>query len=252
MKTYKNFVDFEFGTFPLVISVPHGGALESERIPKRDKGIHGIDKRTIELSYELISDIKTVSKELSASEMVPSYVISKVRRSKIDLNREESKAFDSNSHLGKIIYQFYHLKLKEFTLENLRLFNYSLLLDIHGFEKSKRPPGYRDVEVILGTNNLKAFFKNPIPKKEWENNLRGKIIVRFLELGIPIAPGHPRRNEYVLTGGFITQQYSASKILNSQALQIEFSDMVRVIDGELRNLVLNTLARVILDEILQI
>ena len=250
MKTYKNFVDFEFGTIPLIISVPHGGAFESESIPKRKIGIHGIDKRTIELSYELISDIKVISKELIASEKVPSYLISKVSRSKIDLNREESKAFNSNSYLGKEIYHFYHSKLIEFILENLKLFNYSLLLDIHGFEKNKRPPDYRDVEVILGTNNLKAFFDNPIPKKEWGNNLRGKLIIEFLKLGISIAPGHPRRNEYVLTGGFITQEYGASKIPNAQALQIEFSDRIRLVDDELRSLALRTLARVLLDYIL--
>ena len=252
METYKNFVDFEFGTIPLIISVPHGGVLESESIPKRKIGIHGIDKRTIELSHEFISDIKMISKELKATEKIPSYLISNVRRSKIDLNREESKAFNSNSYLGKRIYQFYHLKVKEFILENLRLFNYSLLIDIHGFEKNKRPPGYRDVEIILGTNNLKAFFNHPIPKKEWGNNLRGKIIKRFLKLGIPIAPGHPRRNEYVLTGGFITQQYGASKIPNTQALQIEFSDRIRLVDNKLRSLVLHTLARVLLEEIIEI
>ncbi len=251
MKTYKNFIKFEKGTFPMVISVPHGGTSDCEIIPKRLNGIHGIDKNTIELAQDLILYIKQISKNLSFIEKKPSCIISKVQRNKIDLNRKKSEAYNHNSFLGKEIYRFYHYKIKDLISENLRLFNYSMLLDIHGFEKDNRPTGFRDVELILGTNNLESFYSKSVPKKNWGNNIRGKIIQRFLELGIPIAPGHPRRKEYVLTGGFITQQYGASKCPNSQAIQIEFSDRIRLFDKKLRTQVLRILAEIFYKEILK-
>ena len=193
--------------------------------------------------------IKEISKNLTFNERKPSYIISKVRRSKIDLNRDEGEAYNPVSLLGKEIYRFYHGKIKELILENIRAHDYSMLLDIHGFERNNRPSGYRDVELILGTNNLESFFSKSIPKKDWAKNLRGKIIRRFLDLNIPIAPGHPRRNEYVLTGGFITQKYGASTITNSQAIQIEFSDRIRKFDTNLRSIVLHTIAEVFFNEI---
>ena len=135
-------------------------------------------------------------------------------------------------------------------LNNIKSFGRSLLIDIHGFEKNKRPPGYRDVELILGTNNLKSLFLEPIPKRrDWEENIRGKMIKRFLELGVPIAPGHPRRKEYVLTGGYITRIYGASNFSGSQTIQIEFSDKIRLYDKNLRTKVLIALAELFLNDL---
>jgi len=244
MVNLKEYIEFEKGTLPLIISVPHGGTLECRSIPKRTEGIMGIDKATYELSHDLIFQIKY------ESERLPSYIISKIRRSKIDLNRSETEAYNSNSALASKIYQLYHRKIKEFISENLKTFKYSLLIDIHGFEKHKRPPRYRDVELILGTDNLASIFSEPVPIKDKDKNIRGKIIKKFLKLGIPIAPGHLRRKEYVLTGGYIIKQYGTSKIPGSQSMQIEFSDRIRLYDGDLRRKVLKALSEVLLDEIL--
>ena len=123
-----------------------------------------------------------------------------------------------------------------------------MLIDIHGFEKDKRPKGFRDVELILGTNNLESLYPNSIPKKDWGKNLRGKIVKEFNNLNIAIAPGHHLRREFVLTGGYITAKYGASHIKNSQTIQIEFSDKIRLYDKELKKIVLSTLAELIYKE----
>ncbi len=155
----------------------------------------------------------------------------------------------SSSKLANEIYQFYHSKLKEYTYQNLEKFHRSLLIDIHGFESNKRPSGFRDVELILGTNNLKTLFQEPIPKKEHGKNVRGKIVKRFNKIGIQIAPGHHLRREYVLTGGYITKTYGATNIKNSQSIQIEFSDKIRIHDKDLRSRVLFNLAEIIIHEL---
>ncbi len=235
------FIERSHQDIPLILSVPHGGALLIESIPRRKTGILGIDKNTVDLTRQLIDKLGIFNKR-------PSYVISNIHRSIIDLNRSEEGAFAQDSNLARNIYRVYHTTLKHFIDSNLKRFTRSLLVDIHGFEKYKRPPGYREVEVALGTDNLKSLFPNPVPKREWDQNIRGRIIQKFLQLKIPIAPGLPKRKEYLLSGGFTTQNYGASSMPGNQAVQIEFSDTVRMYDKVLRNRVLDALAEVLSQE----
>lgn len=247
----KDFIEFGRGDIPLIISVPHGGLLVCDSIPERSNGISGIDKGTIEFSKDLIKHLKRNFKIKASGKNNPSYLISKIRRSQIDLNRDKSVAYVQTSLFAQEIYNFYHNKIKELIHSNLECYNRSLLIDIHGFEKKSRPPGFRDVDVILGTNNLDSLFTESIPKRDWGKNIRGKIIQKCLELNIPIAPGHPRRREYALTGGYITHRYGASHFLaGSKTIQIEFSDKIRIYDKELRELVLTSLAIILFDDLM--
>jgi N-formylglutamate amidohydrolase len=243
MVDIKNCIEYNRGSIPLIISVPHGGTTKCDHIPRRTNGIHGIDKDTIKLARELIEKINNIFKSKT-----PSYIISKIHRAKIDFNRNSSEAFDQESDLAKRIYHFYHNKIEELILHNLETFNRSMLIDIHGFEKDKRPKGFRDVELILGTNNLESLYPISIPKRDWGKNLRGKIVKKFNNLNIAVAPGHHLRREFVLTGGYITTKYGASRIKNSQTIQIEFSDKIRLYDENLRDIVLKSLAQLLYEE----
>lgn len=235
------------GTMPLILSVPHGGEFLCDEIPTRLVGICGIDKNTINLAQELVEKIFNVYYKRKEQTQKPSLIFCNVARNKIDLNRPIETAFNNSSKFAKSIYQKYHDTLKKYVIQNIETHGTSLLLDIHGFEAKSRPPGFRDVDLILGTDNLKSLCNTPIKKNEWSNNIRGNIINTFLDLEISIAPGHPGRKEYVLSGGYITQKYGASQIFNSQALQIEFSDRIRVHDEQLKKKVLNSLAEIIFD-----
>jgi N-formylglutamate amidohydrolase len=244
MSEFREFVEFEVGNIPLIVSTPHGGALECTSISKRQEGVLGIDKGTIDFSKDLIDQISQKFKNELREYKNVSYIFSKIRRSKIDLNRAEKKAYNQTSFLAREIYNLYHSKIKDWISNNIKMFSRSLLIDIHGFERDKRPPGYRDVDIILGTNNLESIFQGQIPKRDWGKNIRGNIIQKFLELNIPIAPGHPRRREYALTGGYITQTYGASHIAKSQTIQIEISDRIRMKDKKLRGVVITALSDV--------
>lgn len=241
-------IEYCQGSIPLIISVPHGGSLMVEEIPDRVEGIHGIDRNTVNIACSLRKKISKLFSLNQENTKVPSYIISKVHRIKIDFNRKPSKAFNRESNMAKKLYHFYHKTLLDLISYNLDKFNRSLLVDIHGFEKKKRPIGFRDVELVLGTNNFKSMFSPILPKKDWGKNLRGNIIKKFNELNVAIAPGHPRRREYVLKGGYIVQKYGASRIKDSQAIQIEFSDTIRLYDGELREKVLNSLAHLLFEQ----
>lgn len=246
MDNLTKFIKFKRGNIPLILSVPHGGTLECNEIPKRLDGVLGIDKNTIDLTQNLVLLLEDFSEKYFHVKKSPSYIISKIRRSKIDLNRVEIEAYFPNSLLAKKLYQFYHNKIRELIEYNLHKYHYSLLIDIHGFESHMRPPGYRDVEIVLGTKNLATFYKDPVLIKNRDKNLRGELIKKFLDLNVPIAPGHPKRKEYILTGGYTTQMYGISEIPGSQTMQVEFSDRIRIYDKKLRSKTLVALADVLL------
>jgi len=245
----EDYVEYRKGTIPLIFSVPHGGTFKFETIPDRISGIYGVDKDTVRLAFNLIENINNLFKINSKDIKSPSYIISKVERVKIDFNRKESIAFHIKSNLAREIYLSYHNKIRELISYNLSKFKRSLLIDIHGFDKANRPKGFRDVELVLGTNNLASLFPEAVPIKDWDKNIRGKVIKKFMELGIQIAPSNPKRKEYVLTGGYLIQKYGASNIKGSQAMQIEFSDNIRMYDEELKRKVLKSLSEVLLNHI---
>jgi len=245
---FQDYIECRKGTIPLIFSVPHGGTTNFDNIPDRVNGIHGVDKDTVRLTFDLIENINNLFQLTSKDIRTPSYIISKIKRVKIDFNRKESEACFSKSSLAREVYQSYHSKIHKLISYNLNKFNRSLLIDIHGFEKSKRPKGFRDVELVLGTNNLESMFPDKLPKKDWGKNFRGKIVKKFNGLSIPIAPGHHTRKEYVLTGGYTIQKYGASRIKGSQAIQIEFSDTIRLYNDKLREKTLKSLAQLFFEE----
>ncbi len=244
----NDYVECKRGTIPLIFSVPHGGTNKFDNIPDRMSGIYGVDKDTVGLTIDLIQKINELFQLASKDTRTPSYLISKIQRAKIDFNRKESEAYFLKSSLAKRIYRSYHNKIYRLINYNINNFGRSLLIDIHGFEKAKRPIGFRDVELVLGTNNLDSMFPKKLPKKDRGKNFRGKIVRKFNEINIPIAPGHHNGREYVLTGGYIIQQYGASRIKESQTIQIEFSDTIRLYDEDLREKALNSLAYLFFEE----
>ncbi|MFW9821222.1 MAG: hypothetical protein ACFFE5_16585 [Candidatus Thorarchaeota archaeon] len=249
MLEINNYIEVEEGTIPLILSVPHGGQLKYDSIPQRTEGVLGIDRGTVDLAKSLIKQISFEFESDKVGFKSPSVIISKIRRDKIDLNRSAHEAFNQNSFIAREIYRFYHYKIEELILKNLNIYKRSLLIDIHGFERDARPQGFRDVDIILGTNNLESLFSKPVKKRDWDKNIRGKIVKVMIQLGIPVAPGHPRRKEYVLAGGYITTKYGASRFLRSQTIQIEFSDRIRLFDKILKKNVIKALGHILFEDL---
>ncbi|MFX1238179.1 MAG: hypothetical protein ACFFAS_12225 [Promethearchaeota archaeon] len=249
MDEMNRYIDYRNGTSPIILSVPHDGRLECETIPKRETGIFGYDKGTRKLANELSNLFAEISKQKTDKSLVPSLIASKLRRSKIDFNRSRNEAYRNESTLAKGIFSFYHDFIRKITIENIAKHNVSILLDIHGFESHKRPPGFRDVDVIIGTDNFKSIYPKEIPKKQWNNTIRGRLIYYLLDIGVAVAPGGQWAREIVLTGGYIIKQHGASSIPKSMAIQIEFSDKIRLRDNNLKEKALRVIAEQVHREI---
>jgi N-formylglutamate amidohydrolase len=248
MNDFEYYISYSRGNFPVIISIPHGGEYLLNSIPTRNNGILGIDKNTIEIGLMLAQRFKELSQMGTKVICEPSIIISKIHRSKIDFNREKDQAYEASSALASKFYLFYHNKLLQFIHSNLNLYGTSFLIDIHGFEKSKRPAGYREVDLVIGTNNLKSLFPVEPPKRLWGKNIRGKLINNLLAQSILIAPSHRLRREYILTGGYITQKFGASEITGSHSMQLELSDDVRLKNENLRIKIVDTIASTLLEK----
>jgi hypothetical protein len=85
----QNYVELVAGDFPVVISVPHGGAIAPAAIPDRT-GTTVTDSNTIDLGRSIADAFQ------SRTGRRPFLVISHLRRTKLDANREIVEAAQSN------------------------------------------------------------------------------------------------------------------------------------------------------------
>jgi len=78
----NNYIEYVPGDLPVVVSVPHGGALVPASIPDRTVGTTVTDSNTIELGRAISTAFTT------RSGRAPHLVIIHLRRTKLDANRE--------------------------------------------------------------------------------------------------------------------------------------------------------------------
>ena len=86
----QNYVEFNAGDFPVVISVPHGGAIAPPTIPDRT-GTTVTDANTIDLGRSIADAFQ------SRTGRRPFIVICHLRRTKLDANREVVEAAQGNA-----------------------------------------------------------------------------------------------------------------------------------------------------------
>jgi predicted enzyme related to lactoylglutathione lyase len=95
-----NYVEYVPGDLPLVISVPHGGALAPSTIPDR-MGTTATDTNTIELGRAIAQAF------LTRTGRRPHLVICHLKRTKLDANREVGEAAEGNPNATQA-WQEYH------------------------------------------------------------------------------------------------------------------------------------------------
>jgi len=101
------------GTVPVILSCPHGGFLRPKTIPDKLKGVMIADKNKYLISKRIIQ----VLEEKFGIEIY--YILSKIHRSKVDLNRPPRafSAFNHNSDRAKEIHRIYHETIEFFYQE---------------------------------------------------------------------------------------------------------------------------------------
>jgi len=132
----SNYVEYIPGDYPLVVSVPHGGALAPTTIPTRTVGTTVTDTNTIELGHAVVQAFKTTTGR------APHLVLVHLRRTKLDANREVVEAAQGNAEAIRA-WTEYHAFI-EMAMAGVRQRSGSgLYIDLHGH-------GHAEARLELG------------------------------------------------------------------------------------------------------
>ncbi len=186
------------GDIPLVISVPHGGREEPERMAFRRSGNRRADIYTMELAGDLFSSLESVWGR-------PYLAAGLIRRSIIDYNRPLEEAYEDPGAAPH--YRDFHHALEESVAECLKKLGVCLLLDIHG----SRGTGSGDPHVILGTCRYVSMPPGAVR------------LLTDLMAGEGWRVRHDTEGPY--RGGFIIRRYAGDGVLG---VQLEISREVRL------------------------
>lgn len=108
------------GDSNLIITAPHGGNLKPRHIPSRTQGKLQKDSYSLSLAQEVIHQLN----------VRPSYVLSEIHRSKVDLNREVVEATEGNPEAIKV-YNDWNITIRTYKQLMLQKKGRGLLVDIH-------------------------------------------------------------------------------------------------------------------------
>ncbi len=212
MNIYKYF-EIGVGTVPIVLSCPHGGYKKPRIIPDRIDGVLIPDRNTYIIAKHIIHSLKMRGIDIH-------YILSKIHRCKIDLNRppRSNLAFSQSSAQAKEIHNFFHEKIQTFAKECVNSFNKCLFIDLHGFTKPLK--NYPD--IILGN-----IFGNTLTIKESKDYWGFSQLIRGLSKHFTLDDGLELRNFNLgYSGGYITYQFYKKNRVN--AIQIEIAKFIRL------------------------
>jgi len=215
----KRYFEIALGTAPIILSCAHGGFKKPRRIPDKLQGPRIPDENTYFIAKQIIYELKKQNYNIF-------YILNKIHRSKIDLNRPapSQMAFNQSSDEARNIHHAYHDQLIKFAQECVSTYDRCLILDFHGFAKP-----YKDYpDIIFGHlfgNTLSLFQESDKEDcaKYWGCfQLDQEISQRFsLDNGLALT-----NFNLSYSGGYITQQFYNKDKIN--AIQIELSKAIRV------------------------
>lgn len=98
----NNYVEYQPGTLPIILSAPHGGSLRPGEIPDRTYGVTGADSNTEDLTRRTADALETLTGKR------PHLLIMRLHRSKLDANREIVEAAQGSA-IAERAWNEYHL-----------------------------------------------------------------------------------------------------------------------------------------------
>lgn len=221
LPAYTNAADDELiivqeGDLPLVISAPHGGALELPGAPIRTgeglkKGASGFfagrDTGTEELALLVV---KLLDEKLPGA---PSCVISRVHRKYVDFNRPAEIGVEHDK--ARTLHDSWHLALRTSVNRIREKHGAGLLIDLHG-------QGSSASTVFRGTSH--GLTVQQLKKRHGESAHAGEHSLTGIlkQAGWTIHPDpFSGREQAGFTGGHIVRTYGSHKPDGIDAIQLE-------------------------------
>jgi hypothetical protein len=222
----NNYVEYNGGDLPVVVSVPHGGGLAPVSIPDRTNGTTVTDTNTIELGRAIASAFQ------GATGRQIHLVICHLRRTKLDANREVVEAAQGNADALRA-WTEYHGFVEMATAEVVRRDGRGFYIDLHGHghPTARLELGYllssselslTDAQLDSGGLAASSSLKRMLPytTASFSELLRGSTSLGGLLSAVPSVPSptspSPGSDAY-FTGGYSTERHSSTL----PAVQIE-------------------------------
>lgn len=121
----NGYVEFQAGDLPIIVSAPHGGSLEPAEIPNRTIGTTTTDTATEDLARQLAVALRTGTGQSA------SLVVCRLRRTKIDVNREIGEGAQGNAPAEQA-WREYHGYLDAARSLAVSRHGRALVVDVHG------------------------------------------------------------------------------------------------------------------------
>jgi len=241
-KTYysdQEYIEYFSGNMPLILTIPHGGYLVPSQIPNRNcaECVTVMDANTQELGRYILEEIK----KATGGNCLPHLVINRLRRTKLDANRDLFEAALGNPDAINAWYAF-HRFIDSAKMQVLNQSGKGLLIDLHGHGHAiqRLELGY----LLSGSNlragnnylNSSAAIENSSIRflaLNNRNNYRHAELLNGLEsLGgffeterYTAVPGPadiaPRSGEDYFSGGYNTERHGSVDSGKIDAIQIE-------------------------------
>lgn len=242
----NDYVSYHAGNLPLIISVPHGGALKPSDISDRScpNCVVINDTNTKELGISL----KNAIEEITGCQL--HMIVSELHRSKLDANREISEAAlgDQKSELA---WNNYHAFIDSAKARILKDWGRGLLIDLHGHGHSlqRLEIGYRisssqlrmsDSELDNSGIKDDSSIRYLVDSSEFTLSeiIRGESSLGdlFDRQGFDAVPSGilpaPDLGDPYFPGGYIADKYGSKDGSKIDAIQIECHQDIRFNDDE--------------------
>ncbi len=228
----NEYVVYYAGSLPIILSAPHGGDLEPSEISDRTYGTTVRDSYTMETALA----VRTAIFDLTGK--YPHLVISRLRRTKLDPNREIIEAAQGNQYAEQAWTEYHnYIESAKDTVD--AKYGRGLYLDLHGHGHAiKRlelgyllsssdlnlPDNTIDQTSYINKSSIRALVSSS--GKSFSELLRGSVSLGALlsQYGIPSVPSpdnnDPGGNSY-FSGGYSTQRHGSRDGGNISGIQIE-------------------------------
>lgn len=137
----ESYIEYYAGNLPIILSAPHGGQLIPDEISDRTYGTLVTDANTYELTKTIMDSM------IVKFGGYPHVILCKLKRTKLDANRDSSEAAQENRYALRAWQEYHHyIEVAKKKIEDGQ--GNGLFIDIHGH--GKNPDGFYDLRTWLG------------------------------------------------------------------------------------------------------
>lgn len=221
----RSFVEYVPGELAVIISAPHGGSLAPTDIPNRTVGTTVTDNNTIELARAISAAL------VARTGRAPHLVITHLRRTKVDTNREVVEAAAGNPQAVQA-WTEYHAFVDSAKAAALRRSGFAVYIDLHGHghPMARVELGYLltagvlngdDKSLNTGIIGGSSLRELPALERPFAEILRGPTSLGGLlaARGIPAVPSQAMPSpgaEPYFNGGYNTARHTIGGVVGLQ------------------------------------